>query len=90
VATVSLLSTRNLRRTFGGLKAVDGVDLSIAEGEVRALIGPNGAGKTTLVGLVSGRLEPTSGSIVFAGEDITRLKAYERVGPRHCLHLPNH
>jgi branched-chain amino acid transport system ATP-binding protein len=58
---------------------VDGVDLSITEGEVRALIGPNGAGKTTLVGLVSGRLEPTSGSIVFAGEDITRLKAHERV-----------
>jgi branched-chain amino acid transport system ATP-binding protein len=58
---------------------VDGVDLTITEGEVRALIGPNGAGKTTLVGLVSGRLEPTSGRIIFAGEDITRLKAHERV-----------
>ena len=79
MAAVSLLETRDLRRSFGGLKAVDGVDLAIAEGEVRALIGPNGAGKTTLVGLVSGRITPTSGAIVLAGEDITRLKAHERV-----------
>ena len=74
-----LLTTSNLRKDYGGLKAVDGVDFSIAPGEIRALIGPNGAGKTTLVSLVCGRVEPTSGTILFDGDDITRLPAHKRV-----------
>lgn len=74
-----ILQARNLCRAFGGLRAVDGVDLSLTEGEVHALIGPNGAGKTTLVSLLSGRLRPDGGSILFAGEDITRLPAQKRV-----------
>ncbi len=74
-----LLETKGLRRSFGGLEAVAGVDLAVAAGEVRALIGPNGAGKTTLVGLISGRIDPTAGTITFAGADITPLKAHERV-----------
>ena len=75
----ALLETRALSRSFGGLKAVAGVDFSLQAGEVRAVIGPNGAGKTTFVSLISGRLAPTTGSINFAGEDITRLPVFRRV-----------
>jgi len=79
VAALSFLETRGLSRHFGGVKAVDGVDFTLARGEIRAVIGPNGAGKTTLVGLICGRLAPTAGSIAFDGEDITRLRAWQRV-----------
>ncbi len=74
-----LLSTQNVKRHFGGLKAVDGVDFTLYEGEIRAIIGPNGAGKTTFVSLLSGRTEVSDGTITFAGEDVTRLPAYKRV-----------
>ena len=76
---MTLLSTRQLQRHFGGLRAVDGVDFDLAEGEIHALIGPNGAGKTTFVSLLSGRLEAQAGSIIFDGEDITHIPAYMRV-----------
>ncbi|TPN44733.1 MULTISPECIES: ABC transporter ATP-binding protein [unclassified Mesorhizobium] len=74
-----LLTTKGLSRSFGGLRAVDGVDFTLMPGEIRAVIGPNGAGKTTFVSLVSGRIQPTSGAIVFDGADITGLPAYVRV-----------
>ncbi|ESY83872.1 branched-chain amino acid ABC transporter substrate-binding protein [Mesorhizobium sp. LNHC221B00] len=74
-----LLTTKGLSRSFGGLRAVDGVDFTLMPGEIRAVIGPNGAGKTTFVSLVSGRIQPTSGAIVFDGTDITGLPAYVRV-----------
>jgi branched-chain amino acid transport system ATP-binding protein len=74
-----LLETRRIARTFGGLLAVAGVDFRLLPGEIRALIGPNGAGKTTLVGLISGRLAPTAGRVVFGGRDITGLPAWDRV-----------
>jgi branched-chain amino acid transport system ATP-binding protein len=74
-----LLETRNLRRNFGGLNAVDGVNFAVSEGEIRAVIGPNGAGKTTFVSLIAGRLVPASGEIVFRGENITHLPAHARV-----------
>jgi branched-chain amino acid transport system ATP-binding protein len=74
-----LLETRHLSRSFGGLKAVEDVDFSLAAGEVRAVIGPNGAGKTTFVSLISGRLAPSAGTVVFAGEDVTALPAFRRV-----------
>jgi branched-chain amino acid transport system ATP-binding protein len=74
-----LLSTKNVKRHFGGLKAVDGIDFTLYEGEIRAIIGPNGAGKTTFVSLLSGRTEVSDGTITFAGEDVTRLPAYKRV-----------
>src|SRR5690606_957692 len=77
---MSLIAARSLTRSFGGLKAVDGVDFDLPEGEIRAVIGPNGAGKTTFVSLVSGRVAPTAGSIVFDGRDITGLPAHRRVG----------
>jgi branched-chain amino acid transport system ATP-binding protein len=74
-----LLTTKGLSRNFGGLRAVDNVDFALMPGEIRAVIGPNGAGKTTFVSLVSGRIQPSSGMIVFDGTDITSLPAYIRV-----------
>jgi branched-chain amino acid transport system ATP-binding protein len=80
MAAVTLLSTEALSRYFGGLRAVDDVSFALAQGEVRAIIGPNGAGKSTFVGLISGRIAPTAGHIVFEGRDITGLPAHRRVG----------
>ena len=79
MAAVTLLETRAIGKRFGGLQAVDNVEFRLNEGEIRAIIGPNGAGKTTLVSLISGRLRPSSGAVLFKGEDITRLKSYQRV-----------
>jgi len=78
-AVTPLLETKALSKQFGGLTAVNAVDLRVAAGEIRALIGPNGAGKTTLVGMICGRLAPTSGRIVYRGEDITTMRPWERV-----------
>jgi branched-chain amino acid transport system ATP-binding protein len=75
----ALIETRDLALHFGGLRAVDGVDFILNPGEIHALIGPNGAGKTTFVSLLSGRRLPQSGTILLAGEDITRLPAHARV-----------
>jgi len=74
-----LIETRGLTLHYGGLKAVDGVDFTLNEGEIHALIGPNGAGKTSFVSLLSGRRLPQSGRILLAGEDITRFPAHVRV-----------
>lgn len=79
MAAVTLLEARGLVRHFGGIRAVDGVDLAIRAGEIRGLIGPNGAGKSTLVGLISGRIAADAGTIRLGGEDITRLPAEARV-----------
>jgi len=68
---MTLLSLQGVTRQFGGLVAVDAIDLDIAEGGVTAVIGPNGAGKTTLFNLISGFQRPNAGRIVFADEDIT-------------------
>lgn len=75
---VHLIETVGLSRRFGGVVAIDGVDLAIAEGSVHGLIGPNGAGKTTLLNLVSGHLASSSGAIAFEGRDITRAAAEQR------------
>jgi branched-chain amino acid transport system ATP-binding protein len=74
-----VLELRSLCKRFGGVVATDHVSLEVREGEVHALIGPNGAGKTTLVAQISGSLPSDSGTIVFAGADLTRKKHYERV-----------
>ncbi len=79
MAAVTLLETAGLSKSFGGLDAVRGVDISLPAGEIRAIIGPNGAGKTTLVGMISGRIHPSAGTVAFEGRDITRLKAPQRV-----------
>ncbi|WP_038357642.1 ABC transporter ATP-binding protein [Bosea sp. UNC402CLCol] len=72
------LALKGLAKSFGALKVTDGVDLSIAPGELHALIGPNGAGKTTLVHQISGTLRPDSGAILFGGTDITHLPPQKR------------
>ena len=64
--------------TFGALRAVDGVTLSVAAGERRAIIGPNGAGKTTLFNAIAGEVPASAGSIRYSGRDITRLRAHQR------------
>ena len=74
-----VLSARGLVKRFGGITATDNVNLDLRLGARHALIGPNGAGKTTLINLLTGVLEPTSGSIVLEGEDITRLAPHKRV-----------
>jgi branched-chain amino acid transport system ATP-binding protein len=68
-----MLEVRNLEKRFGGLAAVDGASLDVAEGEIIALIGPNGAGKTTLFASISGFVRPDTGSVRFDGADITGL-----------------
>jgi branched-chain amino acid transport system ATP-binding protein len=78
-AMTPLLTTHGLTKTYGGLHAVDCVDFSLDAGEIRAIIGPNGAGKTSFVSLVCGRVPPTSGTIIFDGEDITHMPAHRRV-----------
>ncbi len=76
--TRPLLQVTGLRKTFGAVKATDGVDLALAEGEVHALIGPNGAGKSTLIAQLCGELRPDAGSIAFDGVDVTALPAHLR------------
>ena len=69
----------NVSRHFGTLKAVDGVSFDMRAGELRAVIGPNGAGKTTFFNLISGLLPPTTGQVIFEGENITRQTIVHRV-----------
>jgi branched-chain amino acid transport system ATP-binding protein len=67
----TIIEARDLSRHFGGLKAVDGVNLRVRAGSVHAIIGPNGAGKTTLFNLLSGYMKPTGGEIVLRGQSVT-------------------
>jgi branched-chain amino acid transport system ATP-binding protein len=73
-----LLRVDKLVRRFGGILATDQVTLDVAKGELHAIIGPNGAGKTTLISQLTGHLAPNSGSIFFAGRDITDVPAHRR------------
>jgi branched-chain amino acid transport system ATP-binding protein len=74
--TPALLDVKGLCKDFGGLRAVDGVDFQIREGEVFSIIGPNGSGKTTIFNLITGFHPATGGKIFFRGEEITNLKPY--------------
>jgi branched-chain amino acid transport system ATP-binding protein len=76
----NLLQIRGLTRSFGGLVAVNGVDLDIDEGELVSVIGPNGAGKTTLFNIVTGLEPPDAGRVMLAGRDITGLPAERLAG----------
>jgi len=73
-----MLEVRGLTKNFGALRACDGIDFEVSDGETLAIIGPNGAGKTTLISQLAGNLRPDAGAIRFAGEDITRLSAPKR------------
>jgi branched-chain amino acid transport system ATP-binding protein len=73
-----MLEVRALTKQFGALRASDGIDFDVAEGETHAVIGPNGAGKTTFISQLAGNLRPDSGRVRFAGADITALPAPRR------------
>ncbi len=73
---MSILTVRNVNKRFGGLKALDEVNLEIAEGAIHAIIGPNGAGKTTLLNCLVGRGEPDTGTVEFEGRSILGLKPH--------------
>jgi branched-chain amino acid transport system ATP-binding protein len=74
---VSVLSVRSLRKSFGGVRAVDGVSFDVGEGEFLALIGPNGAGKSTCFNMINGQLQPDDGDIRFGDRSIVGLKPRE-------------
>jgi branched-chain amino acid transport system ATP-binding protein len=74
---MSALEISGLRKTFGGVVALDGVDLSIDPDEILGIVGPNGSGKTTLFNVVTGALKPTAGSVHWRGEDISGLPAHK-------------
>ena len=73
----NILEVRNLTKRFGGLTAVSDVSFDIKNGKIVSLIGPNGAGKTTTFSMLTGLVEPTSGSVRYKGEEITKLPAYK-------------
>jgi branched-chain amino acid transport system ATP-binding protein len=73
-----MLEVRGLVKNFGALRATDGIDFDVTEGETHAVIGPNGAGKTTFISQLAGNLRPDAGRIRFGGEDITAVPAPQR------------
>jgi branched-chain amino acid transport system ATP-binding protein len=83
----TVLQVRNLSKRYGGVLAVDGVDLTLREGEILGLIGPNGAGKTTIFDLISGHVTPTTGAVTLLGEDVSELGPDRRaeLGLHRCF-----
>ena len=75
----AILETKGLGKSFGRFAANENIDFSVAQGELRAVIGPNGAGKTTFFNMLSGTTGATSGTILFKGNDITKLSGTRRV-----------
>jgi len=88
--TPPLLDVSGLRKAFGGVRAVDGVDLALPAGQVRALIGPNGAGKTTLFNLLTGHVAPDAGRVRLAGERLDGLAPHQvwRRGVSRTFQIP--
>ena len=76
---MAMLQTHNLNKHFGGLHVTADVSFSLEPGKIHCLIGPNGAGKSTFFRLLLGEHQPSSGTIVFDGKDITRLKPFQRI-----------
>jgi branched-chain amino acid transport system ATP-binding protein len=79
IASSDALTLEGVTRTFGALRAIEEVSFTVAAGERRAILGANGAGKTTLFNAVTGDFPPTTGRVLFFGEDITQLPPYERI-----------
>jgi branched-chain amino acid transport system ATP-binding protein len=71
---MSILQVKGLTKSFGGLRALDGLDLEVNQGQILGLIGPNGAGKSTAFNVISGYFKPSAGKVFFKGEDITGLR----------------
>lgn len=76
---MTILLTQDLCRNFGGVRAIHNVNLSFGENEMRAIIGPNGAGKTTFFNVITGRMPPSSGKVIYHGRDITGKSPHEIV-----------
>lgn len=76
---MTLLSTSRLTKQYSGLTAVNNVDFILPQGQIRAIIGPNGAGKSTFVGMLSGKISSTSGTVAFKDKDVTSLPAHKRI-----------
>lgn len=85
-----VLEVQNVTKRFDGVTAIDGLDMSLSPGRIRGVIGPNGSGKTTLINLISGLLQPTEGSILFDGIDITRVPTHKltRLGVARTFQIP--
>jgi ABC-type sugar transport system ATPase subunit len=71
--SVAILEARDVHKVYGGVRALNGLTLSIMEGDIHCVVGPNGAGKSTLFKTLIGVERPTSGQIFYKGEDVTRL-----------------
>lgn len=84
-----VLRVQDLHKSFGALKATDGVGIELLQGEIHALIGPNGAGKSTLISQIAGGLAPDSGHIYLGGENVTRLSIAARAnkGLGRCFQI---
>ena len=87
---MSALEVTDLRRSFGGIRAVAGVSFEVQPAEIVGIIGPNGSGKSTLFSLLSGTIAPTSGTIRLGGHDVTRMPAYRiaRMGLGRTFQIP--
>jgi branched-chain amino acid transport system ATP-binding protein len=87
---MSALEVTDLRRSFGGIRAVAGVSFEVQPAEIVGIIGPNGSGKSTLFSLLSGTIAPTSGTIRLGGHDVTRMPAYRiaRLGLGRTFQIP--
>jgi branched-chain amino acid transport system ATP-binding protein len=90
VAPANVLEAQDVVMRFGGLTALDGVDVTVAEGSLVGLVGPNGAGKSTLFGVCSGLLRPTRGKVTLVGEDVTGAspQARARLGLARTFQQP--
>ena len=86
-----ILQVTDVSKTFGGIKALQGASVSVAEGSITGLIGPNGAGKTTLFNAIAGFSPADSGSIDFCGHDITQMKPWQivRLGLSRTFQTPS-
>jgi len=80
IETTPLLKLEGMQKFFGGLRAVDGIDMEVSRGTVHALIGPNGSGKTTTLNVINGIYKPTGGRILIDGSDVTLKSPHERAG----------
>lgn len=76
--TTPILEVRDVHKVFGGVRALNGLSMSIAEGEIHCVVGPNGAGKSTFFKTLIGVERPTTGKVFYKGRDVTRLQAFQR------------
>ncbi len=77
---MNLLKINNISKDFGGLQALNGVNMEVKKNSIMAIIGPNGAGKTTLLNVINGFLQPNGGSVFFENQEVTNQKVYEIAG----------